>query len=161
LDSDVAVLCGVETKRVNEAVKNNPEKFPEGFIFELQNAEKQHVVEIFDRFSKLKHSTSLPAAFTEQGLYMLATILKSEKATDTTIAIVQAFAQLRELSRMAADMVKTPEDTKKQMSFMQKTNELLSGVITNDLKTTATETTFEFNLMSAVKIKHTIKREVK
>ena len=58
LDSDVAELYGVETKRINEAVKNNPEKFPEGYIMSIQNTERQKLVENFDRFNNLKHSTS-------------------------------------------------------------------------------------------------------
>lgn len=77
LDADVAQLYGVETKRVNEAVRNNPEKFPDGYIFELQQAEKQYVVENFDHLQGLKRSPVTPKAFTEKGLYMLATILKN------------------------------------------------------------------------------------
>ena len=90
LDSDVADLYGVQTKRVNEAVNNNPEKFPKGYIFELSDNEKNELVENFDRFEKQKHSTVVPKAFTEKGLYMLATILKSPKAVETTIAIADA-----------------------------------------------------------------------
>lgn len=74
IDRDVAALYGVETKRVNEAVKNNPERFPEGYILSLQVAEKQQLVENFDRFKSMKHSVMEPKAFTEKGLYMLATI---------------------------------------------------------------------------------------
>ena len=77
LDSDVAELYGVETKRINEAVSNNPEKFPEGYVLMLTNEEKTEVVEIFDHLSKLRFSPQLPKAFTEKGLYMLVTILKS------------------------------------------------------------------------------------
>jgi hypothetical protein len=161
LDSDVAWLYGVETKEVNQAVKNNTGKFPEGYIFTVQSSEKQELVKNFDRFNKLKHSTVSPNAFTEKGLYMLATILKSEKATDTTIAIVEAFAKMRELSNMVAELVKSPDDTQKQGAIMQKSNEILSDMVTKELQTTGTETTFEFNLLSAVKIKHTIKKEVK
>ena len=62
------------TKRINEAVKNNPEKFPDGYIFEVNANEKNELVENFDRFNKIKHSTVKPKAFTERGLYMLATI---------------------------------------------------------------------------------------
>ena len=98
LDSDVAELYGVETKRINEAVSNNPEKFPEGYVLLLEEQEKNELVEIFDRFEKQKHSTVLPRAFTEKGLYMLATILKSPRAVQTTIAIVEAYAKLKELS---------------------------------------------------------------
>ena len=86
LDSDVAALYGVETKRINEAVRNNPDKFPEGYVFSVQNAERKELVENFDRFNNLKHSISTKA-FTKKGCYMLATILKSPKATQTTIAI--------------------------------------------------------------------------
>ena len=92
---------------------------------------------------------------------MLATILKSEKATDTTIAIVEAFAQMRELSDMVSKLVKSPDDTQKQAAVMQKSSEILSDMVTKELQTIGTETSFEFNLLSAVKIKHTIKKEVK
>ena len=98
LDCDVAELYGVETKRINEAVSNNPEKFPEGYVLLLEEQEKNELVEIFDRFEKQKHSTVLPRAFTEKVLYMLATILKSPRAVQTTIAIVEAYAKLKELS---------------------------------------------------------------
>jgi len=81
LDRDVAELYGVETKRINEAVKNNRDKFPEGYTFTPDQGELCKLVENFDRFSSLKHSTVLPTAFTEKGLYMLATILKSPTAT--------------------------------------------------------------------------------
>ena len=91
---------------------------------------------------------------------MLATILKSEKATDTTIAIVEAFAQMRELSDMVSKLVKSPDDTQKQAAVMQKSSEILSDMVTKELQTTGTETSFEFNLLSAVKIKHTINRKL-
>jgi len=72
VDSDVAELYGVETKRINEAVSNNPDKFPEGYVITLSYEEKSEVVEIFDHLSKLRFSPQLPKAFTEKGLYMLA-----------------------------------------------------------------------------------------
>ena len=59
----------------NQALKNNPDKFPSGYVIELDKNEKFELVKIFDRFSKLKHSTVMPTAFTEKGLYMLATII--------------------------------------------------------------------------------------
>ena len=74
LDVDVAALYKVETMRVNEAVKNNPDKFPKGYVLELNKEEKRKVIENFDN-PKVKFSPTLPKAFTEQGLYMLATIL--------------------------------------------------------------------------------------
>jgi len=161
LDSDVAWLYGVETKDINRAVKNNPGKFPDGYIFSVSETEKSELVKNFHRFESLKHSTVSPKAFTEKGLYMLATILKSEKATATTIAIVEAFAKMRELSSVVAELVQSPDDTQKQAVVMRKSSEILSDMVSQELRTTGTETTFEMNLLSAIKIKHTIKREVK
>lgn len=93
LDRDVATLYGVETKRVNEALRNNLDKFPKDYCFTLQVSEKQYLVENFDRFSVLKHSTVEPKAFTEKGLYMLATILKSSRATNATVCDYRDFCQ--------------------------------------------------------------------
>jgi len=85
LDCDVAELYGVRTKEINQAVRNNPEKFPEGYVFQLNNDEKEELVKIFDHLQRVKFSPQLPNAFTEKGLYMLATILKSPLAVQTTI----------------------------------------------------------------------------
>ena len=90
LDSDVAELYGVETKRVNEAVKNNLNKFPQGYIFSLDQNEWKSLRSKFST-SSWGGKNKLPVAFTEKGLYMLATILKSPKAAETTIAIVETF----------------------------------------------------------------------
>ena len=96
LDRDVAELYGVETKDVNRAVKNNPDKFPEGYIIPLDSAEWE-ILRL--KFLTLRssgwgqHTKYLPQAFTEKGLYMLATILKSPRATHTTIAIVETFTK--------------------------------------------------------------------
>jgi hypothetical protein len=156
LDSDVAALYGVETMRINEAVKNNPDKFPEGYLLELTKDEKKEVIENFDN-PKIKFSPSLPKAFTEKGLYMLATILKSEKATQTTIAIVETFARIRELARTVSELSETTEDFK-QKSLMQKGGEIIADILGDDLKTTDTETTIELNF-AVMKFKHTIKRQ--
>lgn len=99
LDRDVAELYGVTTKEVNQALRNNPAKFPDGYVIELNNSEKNELVKTFDRFESMKHSTVAPHAFTEKGLYMLATILKSPMATEVTIAIVETFAKLRQVAR--------------------------------------------------------------
>jgi hypothetical protein len=85
IDSDVAALYGVETRDINKAVKNNPDKFPADYILKLNPKEKGEVVENFHHLVKLKFSPVSPKAFTEKGLYMLATILKSEVATATTL----------------------------------------------------------------------------
>lgn len=152
----MAVLYGVETMRINEAVKNNPDKFPEGYILELTSDEKKGVIEIFDN-PKIKFSPALPKAFTEKGLYMLATILKSPKATQTTIAIVEAFAKIRELSRIVAELSESPEELR-QKTLMRKSGEIIADILGDDLKTTDTETTIEINF-ALMKFKHTIKRK--
>lgn len=156
LDSDVATLYGVETMRVNEAVKNNPEKFPAGYIFELSKDEKREVIENFDN-PRVKFSPALPKAFTEKGLYMLATILKSPQATATTISIVEAFAGIRELQRTVAELAEGP-DKERQKTLMQRSGEILSDILDGEMKTTDTETSIELNL-AVVKVKHTIKRK--
>ncbi len=79
LNSDVARIYGVATRDINKAVSNNPEKFPQNYTLKLSKSEKQELVENFHRFEPLKHSTAVPKAFTERGLYMLATILKTKK----------------------------------------------------------------------------------
>lgn len=156
LDRDVATLYGVETKRVNEAVRNNPDKFPYGYLFELDKYEKKELVENFDRFKTLKHSTVAPTAFTERGLYMLATILKSEAAVKATIAIIDTFTQVREMVRKMEELQKT-ENPEEQKVLLKQSGELISDVIGNNLSTTESETQVELNF-AVVKIKHTIKR---
>ncbi|MDR0616924.1 MAG: ORF6N domain-containing protein [Synergistaceae bacterium] len=157
LDRDVAELYGVETKRVNEAVGNNPDKFPEGYVVTLSNQEKKELVENFDRFDKLKHSTAAPSAFTEKGLYMLATILKSPKAAQTTIAIVETFAKIRELSRAVSQLSETKEKPR-QKALMQKSGEILADILDDGtLEVTGDETTIEINF-AIMKIRHSVKR---
>ncbi len=98
IDSDVAELYGVQTKEINQAIKINPEKFPEDYTIELTKEEKNELVKFFDHLNKLKFSSALPKAFTEKGLYMLATTLKSPQATQTTIAIINTFSKIKSLS---------------------------------------------------------------
>jgi len=159
LDSDIAALYGVQTKEVNQAIANNPDKFPDGYVFELQSAEKQEVVKNFDHLEKLKFSPVTPKAFTEKGLYMLATILKSKQATETTIDIIETFAKMRELSRTVA---KLPDETNEetQKSLMRRSGELITELLGRDRQTTGSETSIEFNL-AMVKVKHSVKQENK
>ncbi len=156
IDRDVAELYGVETRRVNEAVKNNLEKFPDGYSFTLQNTEKQYLVENFDRFKPIKNSTVEPRAFTEKGLYMLATILKSERATMVTIAIIETFAKVRELKRELIELHKETDKSKKNAK-MHHFGEMLTDIVMPDLETSVTESTLELNFFIG-KIKHTVKR---
>jgi len=157
LDSDVAELYGVETKEINQAVKNNPDKFPDGYIIGTTKEEKSELVKNFDRFNRLKHSTVLPVSFTEKGLYMLATILKSPKATQTTIDIVEVFAKIRELSRTVSQLSEIKEESA-QKSLMQRGGEIIAGILEDDLQVTDTETSIEINF-ALMKFKHTVKQK--
>ena len=159
LDSDVAELYGVETKRINEAVKNNIDRFPDGYVIELDKLQKNELVENFDRFNKLKHSTAKPKAFTEKGLYMLATILTSKQAIATTIAIVEAFQKIKNLSRVIKQLpeAKTKQE---QQSLMQKSGEIIAEILDDALESDESETTIELNL-AVLKFKHTIKTSKK
>ena len=155
IDAEVAILYGVGTRRINEAVKNNPDKFPEGYILQLSKLEKDKVVENFDHLEALKFSPNLPKAFTEKGLYMLATILKSPKATETTIAIIEAFAKLRELKRVINKLSDVVNKESKE-SLIEHSGNLLAELLDDDLTISETETSIELNF-AIVKFKHTIK----
>lgn len=156
LDSDVAKLYGVETKRINEAVKNNPDKFPHDYIVELDKDEWNAL--------KSKFSTSMkggkikcPSAFTEKGLYMLATILKSPVATRATISIIETFAKIRELSRNVKEL-SGEQDKVQQKSLMQKSGQLIAEILDDDLAVSDSETTIELNF-AVLKFKHTVKKK--
>ena len=95
--SDLAILYEVQTKRLKEQVKRNITRFPEDFMFELSNIEKIQLVAICDRLSFLKHSSVNPLVFTEQGVSMLSSVLRSEKAIQINIEIMRAFARYRAL----------------------------------------------------------------
>jgi len=95
MDRDLAELYGVATKRINEQVKRNIRRFPAEFMFRLNAAEKNELVANCDRFRSWKHSSSLPCAFTEHGVTMLANVLNSETAVNISIDIVKAFINFR------------------------------------------------------------------
>ena len=165
LDSDVAALYDVETREVNQAIKNNPEKFPEGYIIQLSweecessrskililnkgelvtNCDKSGLDSkslVSSRGQNLKYP---PKAFTEKGLYMLATILKGRRAVETTIAIVETFSKIRELARAVSKLSDTKEKSA-QKSLMQRSGEIITDILGEGMKTTDSETTYELN----------------
>lgn len=156
VDADVAEIYGVETKRINEAVRNNPDRFPEGYMFVLSSDE---FADLRSKISTTKISTksrALPKAFTEKGLYMLATILKSKQATAATFAIIETFAKVRYLKRELKELHQET-DKRKQMGRMQNFGEVLSDIIMPDLETVETESSLELNFFIG-KIKHTVRR---
>jgi len=95
IDKDLADLYAVPTKRLNEQVKRNVNRFPDNFRFQLTDSEKNELVAICDRFEKLKYSTSNPYAFTEQGVAMLSAVLHSQTAIDVSVRIMEAFVEMR------------------------------------------------------------------
>ena len=96
IDRDLAELYGVETKALNQAVKRNIERFPPSFMFRLKQEEFMELVTICDRFEKLKHSSNMPRAFTEQGVAMLSSVLRSPTAVSVSIRIMESFVKLRQ-----------------------------------------------------------------
>lgn len=157
IDADVAELYGVQTREINQAVRNNPGKFPDGYLFTLDKHEKEEVIKIFDHLNKLKFSKVAPTAFTERGLYMLATILKGERAEKTTLAIVDTFVQVRELARTMEALQNVEEGGAQQRTLLQRTGDLLAEVVGHNLSTHSTETEIELNF-AVVKIKHKVFR---
>ncbi len=147
LDSDIAGLYDVETKRINEAVTRNIKKFPKGYIVELTESEWLEV--------KSQIATSptplgggkvkLPKAFTEKGLYMLATILKSPKATATTIAIIDAFAQLKELTQKVYELSHAKTE-QQQVAILEQSVDIFINFLDNELVVSQQETEVKIKL---------------
>ncbi|MCQ2753508.1 MAG: ORF6N domain-containing protein [bacterium] len=96
VDYDLAELYGVKTKRLNEAVKRNSDRFPADFMFKLNDNELKKLVANCDRFKKLKYSSTTPNVFTEQGVAMLSSVLNSERAIAINIEIIRTFVKLRQ-----------------------------------------------------------------
>ena len=97
IDADLASIYGVSTKRLNEQVKRNKERFPEDFMFKLNKAEKEELVANCDHLKKLRFSSVLPHAFTEYGAIMVANVINSSMAINASISVVRAFVHLREM----------------------------------------------------------------
>ena len=106
LDSDLARLYGVTTKRLNEQVKRNRERFPEDFMFKLTSGEKAEVVANCDHLKKLKFSPVLPFAFTEHGAIMAANVLNSKGAVQASVQVVRAFIRLRQMLVSNAELAR-------------------------------------------------------
>ena len=153
------MLYGVATRDINKAVKNNPEKFLKNYVIELNNRELRDLRWKISTANKAKRRTPFKA-FTEKGLYMLATILKSEQATQATLQIVETFAKVREFSLVAKSLA-DEKDSNKQQGLIKKSGELISEILNNEFANDiSSETTIELNL-AMIKIKHTIKKDIK
>ena len=158
LDRDVAALYGVETRLVNLAVKNNPDKFPAGYVIVLGKDEEKLLRSKILTLEPGRghHSKHGYKAFTERGLYMLATILKSARATAATLSIVETFAKVRDIKRELVEL-HTETDRRQKSQKMRHFGQALTEIVMPDLKTVETESTLELNFFIG-KIKHTVKR---
>lgn len=143
-DADVAALYGVETREINQAVRNNRDKFPTSYMFELSNNELNDLRSKILTTNVSAKSRSTTKVFTERGLYMLATILKGKTAKNMTFAIIETFAKVRELKRELLDLHQE-KDKEKQASKMQHFGEVLADIVMPDLQTSETESSLEIN----------------
>ena len=135
IDRDLAELYGVETKRINEQVKRNSERFPSNFCFQLDENERIELVANCDRFEKLKHSSSLPYAFTEQGVAMLSAVLKSETAVKVSIQIMQTFVEMRKfISNNALIFERLDKLEKAKIETDQKFEHIFKALEDKDIK---------------------------
>ncbi len=117
LDRDLAELYQVETKVLNQAVKRNIKRFPDTFRFQLLEDEKNELVTKCDRFKTLKHSTVLPYVFTEQGVSMLSAVLKSDRAIEVSIKIIEAFVTMRRMIASNLPMFERFERIEQRLSL--------------------------------------------
>ena len=160
LDRDVAALYGVETRVINQAVKNNPEKFPAGYVLELSSEELSHLRSKFLTANVSSKSRALPKVFTERGLYMLATILKGDRAVRTTLAIIETYAQVRAMVRDMEALQTLKDGSVEQASKLTQAGHKLASLIGDNLSTDSTKTTIELNL-AVLKITHEVTRSKK
>ena len=155
LDRDVAALYGVETKALNQAVKRNAGKFPAGYILKMTEEEcsrSQIVTLNGGRGSNLKY---LPYAFTEKGLYMLATVLKSTCATQATLAIIETYAKVRSMVRDMEALQTEKAGSPEQANMLTRAGHKLAELIGDNLSTVSRKTTIELNL-ALLKISHEV-----
>ena len=160
LDRDVAALYGVETRIINQAVKNNPEKFPAGYVAELSSDELTTLRSKFLTANVSSKSRALPKVFTERGLYMLATILKGERAVRATLAIVETYAQVRAMVRDMEALQTLKDGSVEQSAKLTQAGHKLASLIGDNLSTDSTKTTIELNL-AVLKITHEVTRSKK
>lgn len=119
IDTDLAELYGVPTKRLNEQVKRNIERFPQDFMLQLTAAEKAEVVANCDHLAKLKFSKTLPFAFTEHGAIQAANVLASPQAVEIGVYVVRAFVRLRE-------MIVSNKELVQRLDELERTTETLT-----------------------------------
>jgi len=116
LDRDLAYLYGVSTKVLNQAVKRNEQRFPGDFMFQLTEVKKNGLVTNCDRFGRLKYSSALPYAFTEQGVSMLSSVLRSSRAIRVNIEIMRVFVRLRQMLATHKELAQKLEEHEQRIA---------------------------------------------
>lgn len=134
LDADLAALYGVTTKRLNEQVKRNADRFPPDFMFRLTAGEKNEVVANCDHLSRLKFSKVLPCVFTEHGTIQAANVLASPQAIEMGIFVVRAFVRIREFAMSHADLAKRLDELEQRAQALAVSHDNLSRHTTSQLK---------------------------
>ncbi len=135
IDRDLAELFGVKTKRLNEQVKRNTERFPEEFCFQLTEAEKDELVAKCDHLNNLKFSHIPPYAFTEQGVAMLSAVLKSETAIKMSIQVIKAFVTMRRFIATNVQIFQRLDNLEiKQLETDKKNNQVLNAIEEKEIK---------------------------
>ena len=130
IDADLAELYGVQTKRLNEQVKRNLERFPEDFMFQLTPVEKDEVVANCDHLAKLKFSKALPYAFTEHGAIQAANVLNAPRAVEMGVYVVRAFVRLRELIASHQELVHRLDDLEARIEHkLESHDQAIAGLI--------------------------------
>ncbi|MCL2283781.1 MAG: ORF6N domain-containing protein, partial [Fibromonadales bacterium] len=133
LDRDLAELYQVPVKALNQAVKRNINRFPERFRFQLGKMETSELVTNCDRFKNLKHSSVLPCAFTESGVAMLSTILRSETAVSVCVKIMDAFVAMRKILSINTGFIQRLETVEiKQIETDKKVDAVLNALQNKD-----------------------------
>jgi len=165
LDKDVANLYEIEPKRLKEQLKRNIERFPKSYAYQLTDEDMKVMVSQNATPSKQQFGGTNPWVFTEKGLYMVATILKSKNALNATFQIIETFSKIKELSRNISNIMKTTDETIQQ-ELAQKSNQILEDIIEiepdiledeEDGEVIETTTKFEFNLGFA-KVSRSVKK---
>ena len=134
LDRDLAEMYQVEVKRLNEQVKRNIDRFPESFRFQLNDNETNELVANCDRFDSLKHSSTNPFAFTEQGVAMLSAVLRSDIAVKVSIQIINAFVEMRKLIANHSGLLQRMDGIeRKQLETNQKFEKVFRALESKDL----------------------------
>jgi ORF6N domain len=134
IDADLAELYGVPTKRLNEQVKRNRERFPADFLFQLTPDEKAEVVANCDHLNKLKFTKALPYAFTEHGAIQAANVLASPQAVEMGIYVVRAFVHLRQAASLHADLAQRLADLEDKTEALAMSHDTFSRNTRNQLR---------------------------